>query len=137
MVRRADLRHVAVTGMKGAGSHNHHGDIHQPGYRQRDHHLDIGKTQQLATFAIVTGRRTVLGQTRVQENGVRHYGGTDNADGNGQCLRIRQLWRYHAGARRQPVDRHDKHLGEIAQGNDRHQPANHQLNRAETFLFYH
>ncbi len=40
-------------------------------------------------------RAAVLGQPRMQENGVRHHGGADNANGDGQRLRVRQLRRHH------------------------------------------
>ena len=62
MVGSANFGHVAVTGVEGARGHDDHRDIHQPGERQRDHHLNIGETQQLAPFAVIAGRAAVLGQ---------------------------------------------------------------------------
>jgi hypothetical protein len=126
-----DLGHIGMALVEGRGRHHHHRHVDHPRDRQRRDHLDVREPQELAPLRVVPHRDPPLRKAGVQVDRMGHHRGTDNADGDRQCRRIRQRRGRQPRHGPGPVHRRDQHLGKVAKPDDEHEGADHQFHRAE------
>ena len=113
-----ELGDVPVAFVKSTRRHDHHSHIHDFSERERDNDFPVGVAQELAPVGIVMHRQADLGEAGMEVNGVRHDGGANDADGDGDCRRIFELWNDRVKCRRRPIHRYDEQFNQITETDD-------------------
>ena len=113
------------------GGHHHHRHVDGARQQQGRDDLAVRIAQEQPALARVAGGRAILRQAGVEIDRVRHDGRADDRDRQGDGLGVRELREDRVQRRPPPIRRGDEEFGDVAEGDDAHEAAYDQLERAE------